>query len=218
MSLMIAEFDHLRSKQWLKFVKVTIADHKSGKEWNPLFQNATLSRPLKDGLFDRPEVMDELKVLITSLTNYKWIDLPFDNGTGVYTTIRDKFILMRGLGLFFFLEHNPGWSTTKIIQAMGMDGGGQIAYGKLPTSGDFLDRFSIAPDRIEKLIQVVNEGPFPQSAIEVVSTWRSHLLMQENHELLIFTCYRWFGNPLGVLPPLHEVMMDRPITTLLDHI
>lgn len=215
---LIAEFDQLRSRQWMKYVKV-MADQRTSPDprTSSKFQNARMSQPLRDCLFDRPEVIDEFKLLILTLTEYVWTDLPHDNGEGVYRTIRDKQILMRGLGLFYFLEHNPGWTIAKIIQAMGMDGGGQIAYGQLP-SGDFLDRFAIAPERIEKLIQVVNEGPFPQSAIEVVSTWRRHLLMQESHELLIFTCYRWFGNPLGVLPPLHEVMMDRPVTTLMDHI
>jgi len=223
MSETILEFDQMRFEQWTKYFRVMA-------EWSKPFQNATLSSRLRDGLSlsaipgteitggfsDLPEIMDEFKTLISTLTPFDWVDQPYDNGQGVYKTLENKPKLMRGLALFFYLHFKILWGCHAIEHEMGLQGGGQIAFSETK-SGVFLDRFAIAPERINKLIQIINEGDsFPQSALEVVSEWR-HNLQKSDHSRS-FICYRWFGNSEGILPELHEEMADRPHTSLLDQI
>lgn len=216
MSETILEFDRMRFEQWMIYFKVMA-------EWSKPFQNASLSPPLRKGVSGEvslaslpDEIMEEFKILISTLTPFNWVDQPYDNGQGVYKTLENKPKLMRGLALFFYLHFKILWGSHAIEHEMGLQGGGQIAFSETK-SGVFLDRFAVSPERINRLIQIINEGSsFPQSALEVVSEWR-HNLQKSDHSRS-FIAYRWFGNSEGILPELHEEMADRPHTSLLDQI
>lgn len=91
---------------------------------------------------------------------WRWVDLPYDNGQGVYASVgvrKKPQYLLRFMLLTSYMNRVLGWSIPEIEEKIGL-GGGQWKFWE--GGGGFgtwlLDRFEIGPDNVKKLCAWVN--------------------------------------------------------------
>lgn len=151
---------------------------------------------------------------------HNWADLPFDNGSDVYTCSLDRLLLIRGLLLFRVLVRDVGWSLAEIQHEVGLQGGGQ--WRVFPGKGRelLLDRFVSGDSVLERLLARFNdlkrEGRVQVGVEPALAEEWALLQTREQDFDRYWTGYRWFGNDRGEIPRPKPILQDYPSRSLLE--